>query len=65
MHACERFHGAFTRAIQLPEHADPDAIEANFGDGVLTVTVPKAATAQARRIPVQSARGAAPRPERN
>lgn len=65
MHAGERFHGDFTRTVRLPEHVDAEAIEATFGDGVLTVTVPKAATAQARRIPVQGVNGAQARPERN
>lgn len=65
MHAGERFHGDFTRAVRLPEHVDADAIEATFADGVLTVTVPKAATAQARRIPVQGVIGTSSRPERN
>ncbi len=32
---------------------DADRINAEFRDGVLTVTVPRAAQAQARRIPVE------------
>ena len=38
----EREYGAFQRSFRLPAHTEPDAITANFKDGVLTVKVPKA-----------------------
>ncbi len=50
----ERQFGSFQRNIQLPESADADNVNADFKDGVLTVTVPKKAESQAKRIEVNS-----------
>lgn len=52
----ERSHGMFERAIRMPRGIDPDAVEAHFEKGVLTVTVPKPAEAGAagRRISVKT-----------
>ncbi len=53
----ERSYGAFYRTIPLPPGVDTDKAEASFRRGVLTVTLPKSAEAQARikRIPVKAA----------
>lgn len=53
----ERSYGAFYRTIPLPPGVDTDKAEAKFKQGVLTVTLPKSAEAQARvkRIPVNAA----------
>ena len=40
-HTMERSSGNFTRRIKLPELIAKDAIEAEFHDGVLRVTLPK------------------------
>lgn len=40
-HLRERYFGSFERRFALPEGVDPDKIEASFGKGVLTVTLPK------------------------
>jgi HSP20 family protein len=40
---CERPRGGFVRTVDLPSGFDPRAIEAIYKDGVLEVTVPKAA----------------------
>ena len=56
--AAERVSGAFERSIRLPEFVDGDAIAAEFTNGLLTVTVPKAKAAQARRIEVNAPSGA-------
>jgi HSP20 family protein len=40
-HTMERSSGNFTRRIKLPESIAKDAIEAEFHDGVLRVTLPK------------------------
>ena len=50
--SAERLSGTFSRSIRLPEHVDADKIEASYNNGVLTVTVPKAAGARARTIPI-------------
>lgn len=53
----ERSYGAFERSFRLPEDVDRDTIEATFANGVLTVTLPKSATAQksAKKIEVKAA----------
>lgn len=51
----ERSYGAFERSIELPEGVNADAIKASISKGVLTVTVPKPAPAQAKTIEVKSA----------
>lgn len=51
-HRIERGHGRFSRTFALPEPIDLDAISADLKDGVLTVTIPKAASRPARRIEV-------------
>jgi HSP20 family protein len=55
VHANERVSGSFERSIRLPEFVDGDKISAEMVDGVLHVAVPKAQTAQARKIEVRSA----------
>jgi len=51
-HRVERGHGRFSRAFALPEAIDVDAVSAELKDGLLTVTIPKAAGGDARRINV-------------
>jgi HSP20 family protein len=51
--AAERLAGTFSRSLRMPEYIDGDRITAEYKDGLLTVTVPKAAAAQPRRIEVQ------------
>jgi HSP20 family protein len=46
--------GAFDFHVTLPGQVDPDAIEANADNGVLTVRVPKPEQARARRVEVHS-----------
>ena len=53
----ERRYGSFQRSFSVPKSVDAGRIEANFKNGVLTVTLPK--TPQARQneknIPVRQA----------
>jgi HSP20 family protein len=49
----ERVHGSFQRSFRLPSEIDQDAIAATFANGVLTVRVPKAAVAVAKKIEVR------------
>ena len=51
----ERVSGKFVRTFTLPENVQTDAIKAQFKDGVLELTIPKAAKAEPRRIEVQAA----------
>ena len=51
-HRVERGHGRFSRAFSLPQPIDVDAISADLKDGILTVTIPKAADRGTRRIDV-------------
>ena len=53
MFAAERVHGTFERSVRLPEFVDAEKIDANFTDGLLTVTVPKAQAAQPRKITIR------------
>ena len=49
----ERFFGRFQRSITLPQPVDPTRIEANYKDGVLTITCPKSEEAKRRQIEVK------------
>ncbi|MBL8880799.1 MAG: Hsp20/alpha crystallin family protein [Phycisphaerales bacterium] len=50
----ERVFGEFSRMISLPTPVDAEKIEATLKDGVLTVILPKAETAKARKIAVKA-----------
>jgi len=53
----ERPQGRFSRQLFLGEGLDPDRIEANCDNGVLTVTVPVAERAKPRKVSVGSGGG--------
>jgi HSP20 family protein len=55
MRLVERAFGRFRRAIQLPFEPDPNQLDAQFRDGVLTITIPKNAEQRnkQRRIDVK------------
>jgi HSP20 family protein len=50
----ERVTGSFTRRLYLGDTLDADKIEAAFDDGVLTVRLPLLATAQPRKVEINS-----------
>jgi HSP20 family protein len=50
----ERPHGTFSRRLFLGDSLDTDRLEASYADGVLTVKLPVAEKAKARRIPITS-----------
>ena len=52
-HVRERGWGRFTRSFTVPHTIDASNVGAEFTNGVLTVTLPKAAEAKARRIEVK------------
>jgi HSP20 family protein len=53
-HRREREWGKFRRSFSLPVRVEADAVNASYRDGVLTVTLPKAAEARPRQIAVQA-----------
>jgi HSP20 family protein len=53
VYAAERVSGGFSRSLRLPEYIDGDRISADFKDGLLTITVPKAEVAQPRKIEIR------------
>jgi HSP20 family protein len=53
LHLNERFAGRFRRVVSLPDDIDPNAVQADYRDGVLHVSVQRRASAQPRRIEVQ------------
>lgn len=53
-HHREHRHGRFMRRVMLPVEVDPASTQASYEHGVLTVTLPKASSTRARRIPVRA-----------
>jgi len=58
---CEREYGSFYRAVPLPEGVKLEDVKATFSDGVLEVSVPLPAAAEAkvRKVEIQEAGKAA------
>jgi HSP20 family protein len=50
--AAERVSGDFERSVRLPSFVDAEHIAATYVDGLLTITIPKAKAAQARKIEI-------------
>ena len=48
----ERLYGTFTRQVFLGDNLDTESIEATYEQGVLTLSIPVAAHAKPRRIPI-------------
>ncbi len=51
----ERASGRFSRSLTLPEGVAPEAIEANFSNGVLEVRIPKPEQRKPHRVAIGSA----------
>lgn len=49
----ERYFGKVSRSFQLGQEVDEDRATAKFTDGVLEVTLPKKAAAQAKRLSIE------------
>ena len=49
----ERYYGSISRAFSLGQDVDAAAVDAKYADGVLTLLLPKKATAATRRIQIQ------------
>jgi HSP20 family protein len=54
VHRQERTGFRLARTFTLPTKIDPEKIDATFKNGVLTVTLPKAAEAQPRQVQVRA-----------
>lgn len=54
VHRSERSGYRFARSFEVPSKIDPDKVEATLVNGVLTVTLPKAAEAQPKQITVKA-----------
>ena len=54
VHMSERVGGEFERSVHLPDHVDSENISAEFRNGVVLLTVPKAQAAQPRKIQIKS-----------
>jgi HSP20 family protein len=50
----EQHYGAFERTVTLPSAVKADQANAEFTDGMLTITLPKAEETKERRIPIQA-----------
>jgi HSP20 family protein len=57
LYLSERSYGSFQRSFAVPDNVDRDKIAADFGKGVLTITMPKTAKAveQQKKIEVKAA----------
>ncbi len=53
-HLSEQPYGKFSRTLTLPMAVQADQIAADYHNGLVTITLPKAEAAKPKRIPVQS-----------
>ena len=53
-HRLERSYGSFKRSVALSHEVEADEIDATFKNGVLSVILPKALEAQAKKIEVKA-----------
>ena len=53
-HRKERPEGAFNRTVTLPTDINADKVDAQYADGILTLTLPKAEETKPRQIKVRT-----------
>jgi len=51
-HRRERVYGNFQRTFSLPNQIDPNAVTADFKNGLLTITLPKKEEVKPKEIPI-------------
>jgi len=52
-HRIERSYGKFSRSFTLPDSVKVDKVKANYKDGVLEISLPKAEEAKTKAIPIR------------
>ncbi|HEV2354215.1 MAG TPA: Hsp20/alpha crystallin family protein [Puia sp.] len=52
-HRMESYYGSFQRSFVLPDGIKADKVEANFRDGVLSVTVPKSEETKEKTVEIK------------
>jgi HSP20 family protein len=60
--AAERPRGTFSRQLMLSEDIDTGAIQADYRDGVLTITLPVAETAKPKKVSISTDAAGASKP---
>jgi len=53
VHISERFSGRFRRVVSLPDDIDPNAVNAEYRDGVLHLSIRRRESALPRRIEIK------------
>ena len=53
VYAQERFRGHFRRVVELPQHADPDRVQARYENGCLTISIGRSEASKPRTVSVQ------------
>ena len=53
-HRVERVYGTFVRSLELPTTVAADQVKAAYGDGVLTITLPKSEEVRPKEIPIEA-----------
>jgi HSP20 family protein len=56
-HRIERRSGSFCQTLQLPGAVNEEKVQAEFHDGVLTVTLPKSEATRTRTVKVKASNG--------
>ena len=52
-HRIERSYGKFSRSFTLPDSIKVDKVKANYKDGILEITLPKAEEAKTKTITIK------------
>jgi len=53
-YCCERSYGSFFRSVALPSTVDAKKIEASYDNGVLEITLPKAAEVKPKKVSISA-----------
>jgi len=52
-HRMESYYGSFQRSFVLPDGIKADKVEANFKDGVLSISIPKSEEAKSKTVEIK------------